>query len=72
MGDMVDRYCESFAKAPKRITLDIDDTIDAVHGVIGSTKMLNSTTSRDREERNGVGITDPRTEASDQERTRLR
>jgi hypothetical protein len=29
---MVDLYCESFAKVPKRITLDIDDTFDAVHG----------------------------------------
>jgi hypothetical protein len=29
---MVKLYCESFAKVPKRITLDIDDTFDAVHG----------------------------------------
>ncbi len=29
---MVDLYCESFHKVPKRITLDIDDTFDAVHG----------------------------------------
>jgi hypothetical protein len=29
---MVDLYCESFARVPKRITLDIDDTFDAVHG----------------------------------------
>jgi hypothetical protein len=29
---MVDLYCASFAEAPKRITLDIDDTFDAVHG----------------------------------------
>jgi len=29
---MVDLYCESFAKVPKRITLDIDDTFDAAHG----------------------------------------
>ena len=29
---MVDLYCESFAKVPKRITLDIDDTFDAVYG----------------------------------------
>jgi hypothetical protein len=28
---MVDLYCESFARVPKRITLDIDDTFDAVH-----------------------------------------
>src|SRR5246127_830639 len=29
---MVDLYCESFHKVPKRIVLDIDDTFDAVHG----------------------------------------
>ena len=29
---MVDLYCESVATVPKRITLDIDDTFDAVHG----------------------------------------
>ena len=29
---MVNLYCESFHKVPKRITLDIDDTFDAVHG----------------------------------------
>ena len=29
---MVDLYCEFFATVPKRITLDIDDTFDAVHG----------------------------------------
>jgi hypothetical protein len=29
---MADLYCESFRKVPKRITLDIDDTFDAVHG----------------------------------------
>ena len=29
---MVDLYCESFQRIPKRITLDIDDTFDAVHG----------------------------------------
>src|SRR6202453_63858 len=29
---MVDLYCEAFATVPKRITLDIDDTCDAVHG----------------------------------------
>src|ERR1700684_3736382 len=28
---MVDLYCESFRQVPKRITLDIDDTFDAVH-----------------------------------------
>ena len=29
---MVDLYCKSFRTVPKRITLDIDDTFDAVHG----------------------------------------
>src|ERR1019366_295264 len=29
---MVDLYCESFHKVPKRIVLDIDDTFEAVHG----------------------------------------
>src|SRR6266853_6073329 len=29
---MVDLYCESYSKVPKRIVLDIDDTFDAVHG----------------------------------------
>ncbi len=29
---MIDLYCELFANVPKRITLDIDDTFDAVHG----------------------------------------
>ena len=29
---MVDLYCESFRQVPKRLTLDIDDTFDAVHG----------------------------------------
>jgi hypothetical protein len=29
---MVDLYCDSFWQVPKRITLDIDDTFDAVHG----------------------------------------
>lgn len=29
---MVDLYCESFQRIPNRITLDIDDTFDAVHG----------------------------------------
>ena len=31
-GAMVDLYCESFRQVPRRITLDIDDTFDAVHG----------------------------------------
>jgi hypothetical protein len=29
---MVDLYCGSFASVPNQITLDIDDTFDAVHG----------------------------------------
>src|SRR3954453_5623508 len=29
---MVDLYCASFAAAPERITLDLDETFDAVHG----------------------------------------
>jgi hypothetical protein len=29
---LVDLYCESFLRLPERITLDIDDTFDAVHG----------------------------------------
>lgn len=29
---LVDLYCGSFRAVPKRITLDIDDTFDAVHG----------------------------------------
>src|SRR5271165_3287352 len=29
---MVDLYCASFREVPKRITIDIDDTFDAVHG----------------------------------------
>jgi len=29
---MVEHYCTSFRKVPKRIVLDIDDTFDAVHG----------------------------------------
>ncbi len=29
---MIDVYCRSFARAPKRIVLDIDDTDDPVHG----------------------------------------
>ena len=32
MGRAMDLYCESFQRVPKRITLDIDDTFDAVHG----------------------------------------
>jgi hypothetical protein len=29
---MVDLYCASFRKVPKRIVLDVDDTFDTVHG----------------------------------------
>jgi hypothetical protein len=29
---MVGLYCDSFCQVPRRITLDIDDTSDAVHG----------------------------------------
>ena len=29
---MVDHYCHCFRQVPRRITLDIDDTFDAVHG----------------------------------------
>ncbi len=29
---MIDHYCASFRQVPKHITLDIDDTFDAVHG----------------------------------------
>ena len=29
---MIDLYCELFTQVPKRITLDIDDMFDAVHG----------------------------------------
>ncbi len=29
---MVDIYCDSFRQVPKRITLDLDDIFDAVHG----------------------------------------
>jgi hypothetical protein len=29
---MVDHYCQSFRKVPRRIVLDLDDTFDAVHG----------------------------------------
>jgi hypothetical protein len=31
-GAMIDLYCASFRQVPKQITLDIDDTFDAVHG----------------------------------------
>jgi hypothetical protein len=32
MAAMVDQFCDSFRRAPSSITLDIDDTLDAVHG----------------------------------------
>jgi hypothetical protein len=32
MGVMVDLYCASYAVAPEAVTLDIDDTVDVVHG----------------------------------------
>jgi len=32
MAAMVDQFCESYRGAPASITLDIDDTFDAVHG----------------------------------------
>jgi hypothetical protein len=32
MAAMVDQFCKSYRRAPASIVLDIDDTIDAVHG----------------------------------------
>src|SRR5947208_16179335 len=32
MGVMVDLYCASYTKTPAAVTLDIDDTMDVVHG----------------------------------------
>jgi len=32
MGVMIDLYCASYAKPPHAVTLDIDDTVDVVHG----------------------------------------
>ena len=32
MGVMVDLYCASYATSPAAVTLDIDDTVDVVHG----------------------------------------
>jgi hypothetical protein len=32
MAAMVELFCDSFAKVPNRIVLDIDDTEDRVHG----------------------------------------
>src|SRR5438876_834331 len=32
MAAMMDQFCDSYRRAPSAITLDIDDTFDAVHG----------------------------------------
>ncbi|MDX2168657.1 MAG: IS1380 family transposase [Deltaproteobacteria bacterium] len=32
MAAMVDQFCASYRRAPRSITLDIDDTLDTVHG----------------------------------------
>ena len=32
MGVMIDLYCASYATPPVAVTLDIDDTLDVVHG----------------------------------------
>src|ERR1700688_4519894 len=32
MGVLVDLYCASYTKPPEAVTLDIDDTVDVVHG----------------------------------------
>src|SRR6266436_5793540 len=32
MAAMIDQFCESYRRVPAAITLDIDDTFDAVHG----------------------------------------
>ena len=40
---MVGLYCASFAQVPKRITLDIDDTFDAVHGCVSAHGWRNCT-----------------------------
>ena len=32
MAAMVDQFCDSYQRTPSSITLDIDDTFDAVHG----------------------------------------
>ena len=29
---MIDTYCASYKRAPRAVTLDIDDTLDVVHG----------------------------------------
>ena len=30
---MIDAFCDSYTRVPDEITLDIDDTVDLVHGV---------------------------------------
>jgi Transposase DDE domain group 1 len=32
MAALVELFCDSFAQVPRRIVLDIDDTLDRVHG----------------------------------------
>jgi hypothetical protein len=32
MGVLVDLYCASWANPPAAVTLDIDDTVEVVHG----------------------------------------
>ena len=32
MAAMIDMFCDSFDEVPRRILLDIDDTVDQVHG----------------------------------------
>jgi acid phosphatase class B len=29
---MIDLYCASYARPPREVTFDIDDTVDVVHG----------------------------------------
>jgi hypothetical protein len=29
---MIDTYCASYRRAPRAVTLDVDDTLDVVHG----------------------------------------
>ena len=29
---MIDAFCDSYARVPDRIVLDIDDTVDLAHG----------------------------------------
>lgn len=33
---MVDAWCDSYAREPEAVTLDIDDTLDVVHGARSS------------------------------------